>query len=279
MELNSYFDTIKGLPASPQILPKLMEALRNPDITVGEVEAILKMDMSLSGQVVSLSNSSYFSFGEPSSSLNESIARIGIEETYTLVSSMVGLELVSMIGEDDLLDSDAIWKTSMSCAVAMEQLAKTCGKVESDAYSVGLFHNLGMIVINQMVGDQYTTVFNKVKADHVAFRSAEVELLGFNYVEVSSTLLEFWKFLPEIYIPVMNQHDPVEAKECKEMSAMLHLSLYMLSKMKLLYNSEYLEFEHKTFAMELLYIEEDQLEGIMERIESRINEVSGMLAK
>jgi HD-like signal output (HDOD) protein len=277
MEIGSYFSNIKGLPTVPAILPKLLSVLTDLDVVVDDIVDILKLDMSLSAQIIRLSNSSYFSFGKPSSDLKEAVSRIGMEETYKLVSSLIGIEFINLDLPGDHVDRESIWESSIGCAVGMDILAKKCALNPVTAYSIGLFHNLGMIVINQMMGEQYRSVLKKAEEEGIAVRDAELEILGFNFVAVSSTLLQYWKFIPEITEPIYYQFSPVHCKNYTAYADMLHLSLKVMMDEGIIEGDYAVTDESAAASAFRLGIVEGYLPILGEEINSGIININSML--
>ena len=75
------------LPTTPQIFSRLSAAMKNPDISVEEIVSVVQLDASLSARVLRLSNSAQFGRGDPITSLDGAINRIGFQEVYRLVGA------------------------------------------------------------------------------------------------------------------------------------------------------------------------------------------------
>ena len=162
MSLERIIPHIKRLPATPQILPKLMQVLKDPNTSSDEIVEMVKLDTSVAAQVQRLSNSTYYGFTEPSRDLHQAIIRIGMQETYKLVATVLSQQITAKPRNTTTIDANQLWEKSIATAITMEFLAKHAGEDAIIAYSVGLFHNIGLILISYAVDAEYKDVIRKI---------------------------------------------------------------------------------------------------------------------
>lgn len=230
MELKRLISQIKRLPASPQVLPRLMNLLKDPNATSSEIVDAIKLDMSLAAQVQRLSNSSYYGFAEPSQDLSQAISRIGMQETYRLVAAVLCQELAARSSSKKTAIGN-FWENSVACAAVMETLAKRLGIDEVEAYSVGLMHNIGLVLLQHSARAALLQVIEFMKANGVSLREAEIEVLGYDHTEAASILLQTWKFASGVVEPIAHQYSPMDAGDFMRSACMLHVSVAVVSEM------------------------------------------------
>lgn len=279
MKLNDIIASIEQLPATPQVLPKLMKVLRDPEASANEIVEIIRLDPSLTAQVLKVSNSGYYAVPEGNSDLSRAISHIGLGETYRIVSSLVGKAVASHPVKAYEIDGQELWFSAIAAAVTMDLMARKAHQDPIDAYTIGLFHNLGKLVINNTAGEAYQPVFEKLENETCSQVEAEREVLGFDYAEVGAILLEHWEFPDELHSPVRFQLDPMATSEHRELAAMLHVSLFVLSGIGYAYGRDAFAFKVIPEVLELLYMSEEDVEQLMIDVHNRVEEIKGLFAK
>lgn len=219
--LDQILASTQALPASPEILPKLQRILREPDAEMAEVVALFKLDPNLTAQLIRLSNSAYYGSSQNCNCVEDAIQRVGFQEVYRLVAALTSIEL---LGEElPLYDIPAQdhWLYSLRCATLMRELARLIGLDEDDAYTIGLLHALGMVVIDRYHQEHGLDGIDdhQIPLDH----DREMRLLGFDHAEVAAALMERWYFAPAITLPVRHQYEHTLAQEFKPYAYLLHL--------------------------------------------------------
>jgi HD-like signal output (HDOD) protein len=98
---------------------------------------MIKLDLGLIGRVLSWSNTVALSVGY----------RIGYREVNRLLLESITHRLLVRPLRCYGLAPGVIWRESLVCAFAMEILAERTRRSQDTAYTLGLLHAVGMIVI------------------------------------------------------------------------------------------------------------------------------------
>lgn len=221
------------LPASPRIFSRLAAVLKDLNTGVDQVVGLVKMDPGLSAQVIRLSNSVLFGFAEPSSSLEESINRVGFREVYRLV----GLAATNQLFPKELtlygVRGDLVWENSLASALAMERLAHKQGvEDEQAAYTIGLLRSAGKVLFNRLAAQPTTKV--------PPYPGAEVEphlgdwersQFGMDNPEAAAELMEHWKFDPTIRLAIRHHYDPLVSADAPREAALLNCAGWVVHQL------------------------------------------------
>lgn len=212
------------LPASPRIFSRLAAVLKDLNTGVDQVVGLVKMDPGLSAQVIRLSNSVLFGFAEPSSSLEESINRVGFREVYRLV----GLAATNQLFPKELalygVRGDLVWENSLASALAMERLARKQGSDDDQAaYTIGLLRSAGKVLFTRLATQPGVKVPAYPGADaepHLG--DWERAQFGMDNCEAACELMEHWKFDPTIRLAIRHHYDPLNSPEAPSEAALLN---------------------------------------------------------
>jgi len=195
-------NAIEKLYPAAQVLASASTQMQNPNIEVGDIVKLLSTDVSLSTDIVRLSNSAYYGFEVECTNLESAINRVGFREVIRLI----GLSISSNMLNQDLVHYDipaeGYWADSISTAQLMEGFAIYVNQNPQDAYLIGLMHGVGMLVINRIMDDfQINSIWDK----SIPVDEWEREVLGFNSGFAGATILKRWNFPTSLCSPILRQ--------------------------------------------------------------------------
>jgi len=230
MNLETILQNETQLPPSPQILPKLLAMMESDESGVWEAVQLLRLDPSLSAQVLSWSNSAFYGFAHPSHDLEEAFNRIGVRELYRLVGILLAKRLVGKELDIYGIKDGQLWEYSIACALCMENLAIKVSEEPNLCYTIGLLHSLGKVLIDSFAKEESEAIFKCLDEESISLDKAEGQVLGFNNAEAADALLSKWKFEDRIRIPIAYQYNPTNApEEYIELACLLHLSRWVIA--------------------------------------------------
>ena len=213
---------MKDLPPAPKVLNKLQGMLEDHDTSLDQIAEVLRLEPGLSGKVVRMANSAHFGRGQPVTDIMASIQRVGLSGVHELVSFAVASQLVGLSLEAYQLDAQSLWQRAVACAIAAGNLAERGNADRADAYTAGLMHGIGLVVIDRYHSKQWPARGPIASAGYpLDFAPMEREWLKFSHAEVGAALLEFWGFSPSVVTAVRYQLTPEEAPEHRELCMIL----------------------------------------------------------
>jgi HD-like signal output (HDOD) protein len=193
------------LPAAARILSSLQLLLNDPDASLEDVCALLKLDMSLTARTISISNSSYYGSGLSHSSLEEAISYVGFNDVYKLVALTVGTQMC----QENLFhygcSATRLWENTMGNALAMESLAQFAGTNPRAAYTSGLMRSIGKAVLELFAQKNAGAIAPFEPATGQSIEQWEVENFGLDGAAVGGIVLRDWRFPDEICAAVEDQ--------------------------------------------------------------------------
>lgn len=180
-----FLGALTSLPVLPEIYQSLQRYLKSSDsVSPDRIAEIISQDIAVSSKVLQLSNSAFFGFSSPTTSIKDAVVRLGVELIKQLVLC-VGLFHAPNEDEDR---QRALFGYAMQIAGLMAELSRSRNSERSRmdaAYLTGMLHNVGGLVPD---------------AIHVA---TEVPLL-------SAYLLKLWGFDDALVGRVLYQDKPTK---------------------------------------------------------------------
>ena len=194
---------------------RLRTLLQDPETGLDEIVQLLRLDAALSFHVVRMSNSVLFGLRERTDSLDAAVGRVGLKEIFRLI----GLAATQQVCQQDLptyrLAAHRLWENAVATAAAAEVLAARGGRDAGLAYSAGLLRTLGRVILDGAgEGLSYPG-----EAEWPAVADWEKATFGVTAADVTTTLLEHWRFPGEMVESVRGHFDPLADPEASNVGA------------------------------------------------------------
>lgn len=195
---------IQKMPSLSTTVAKVMEICSRTDTSPNELNKVISLDPVLTGQVLKLINSAYYSLNSKVTSLTRAITMLGMNTVKNMALSTAIIRHVSGSKKSKALPTSKFWAHSISAGVSAKLLgmAKGLSVMErEELFLAGLLHDLGKVPF----GDEYTDVLFKVKKEQLPLIEVERELMGIDHQEVGQMIAEKWK-LNEVISATISQH-------------------------------------------------------------------------
>jgi HD-like signal output (HDOD) protein len=217
---NPYLEQIKTyiarLPSLSTTAAKVMEVCNNPETSPNDLNRVISMDLVLTGQVLKLTNSAYYSLRHPISSLTRAIVMLGINTVKNLVLSFAILEQMRTRRSFLALSVEDFWTHSLCVGVTAKCLSAAKGIRLSDQeefFVCGLLHDLGKIPLNYQFPEQYIQALNMAKRTQRPLFHSERVVFGIDHGAIGRLIAEKWRLSPAVIEALCFHHRPEAARE------------------------------------------------------------------
>src|SRR5210317_2212987 len=137
---------IARIPSLSTTVIKVLETCNDPRASANDLHRIISLDPVLTGRVLRLINSAYYSLGVPITSLTRAVVMLGLNTVKNLALSFAILENLRSNGSFSVFSPDEFWTHSLCVGVIAKSLAAVKGNTPQglEAFFVaGLLHDLG----------------------------------------------------------------------------------------------------------------------------------------
>jgi HD-like signal output (HDOD) protein len=137
------------LPAFPQVVLKVQEALKDPNYTPQSIARVISTERSLADRLLQMANSTAFNAtGRVIIDLGVAINRLGAQKVYSVALG----HAVAHIRQNELLRPiaprlDELWSECVTVAHFSEAVAKRGSLKFPGAFAAGLLHGIGRFYI------------------------------------------------------------------------------------------------------------------------------------
>ncbi|HZM02119.1 MAG TPA: HDOD domain-containing protein [Candidatus Saccharimonadales bacterium] len=272
-----YLNSVAKLPLAPTLVTELLALFRDPDKDVSRVVELISYEPSLTVEILRNCNSAYFAGGEPPSDIFEAVARMGFYEVYCLVVAMFGATARSMQGADKGVDIHGLWRHSVAVAVSASVIAERAGESKVVAFTAGLLHDMGKLVLASVERERYAELFETAKMQGIVFNRAEQSALETNHAELGGELMHRWNLPLEIVAAVRYHHDLESAPSYGRLTAVVQLADLVAHQVcgEDLVNTDLMTFSNG--AMDRLQFRPDDVALLVNKSQEEMQRVKSML--
>lgn len=221
MELEALLNYPRALPAMSRTVTELMAEMNKDDPSPKRVADLVAQDPSLTTRVLRLSNSSFFRNSRQVGNAEEAVAMLGMTHVRSLVmAAALGSSFKNVPG----INLTQFWRYSLRAGDISRSLAGVLRQNESNAYTAGLIHAIGDLVMHIAMPDDIGPLdmgtppldLNRAAAEHTRF--------GYTYADVGAAMVERWNFPQPIVNALRHQVSPFDGAVYEPLAGVLHLA-------------------------------------------------------
>ena len=215
---------LKSFPSMPGAAIKLLALIDDPDMSVSQIEDILRHDAGLTANLLKLANSAYFGIPSRVGSVRQAVLILGLKRLIQMViASCVGAIMDKPIPGYDLPPGE-LWRHAIAVSVAAEGLVNELKiGANEEIFTAALLHDVGKLVLGTFVKEDFKKIQAALNQD-VSFETAENMVLGTNHADVGAQILTQWSLPSDIVSAVRWHHAPESADKASTMLDVVHVA-------------------------------------------------------
>ena len=199
---------VSVFPSMPKAAMKLRALISKEDVSIDEIEKILRHDPGLAANVLRLANSAFFGIPAKVSTLKNAVMLLGVKRFAKIAVGACMNKTMDTAVEGYGLSPGELWLHSIAVSTTAEALAKNRKLPEAnDFFTPALLHDLGKLVLGKFVRAEQSKIDSLV-ADGVPFVIAEKEILKTDHAEIGALILTKWSFPDDLVHAVRWHHYP-----------------------------------------------------------------------
>ncbi len=225
-------DTIENIKPIPQTALKIFRMFQDNRCDIKDITQALSQDQVLSGQTLKLCNSAMFSGTSKIETLKDAVLLLGEDLLIQSVITAAVNTYYNQTGTSGYsLCRGGLFFHAVGVAITAENLAKKTKKVPAkNAYTAGLLHDIGKVVLDQYISDRAPLLFRDLGSGTQSFLDSEKKLLGITHCEVGALLAKKWQFSDALSQVIRYHHHPEKAKTNKDLVYIVYLADLLMEK-------------------------------------------------
>ena len=200
------------IPALPIVASRILHIIADDNSSLEELKKVISMDQSFSSRLLKVANSPYYRASNTISDITDAITRIGFTTVQALVFAISLKDLRRPLNKTDFL----LWDHSLAVSVASGLIARDMGLLPSDeTFIYGLLHDIGKVVINLSLKNEFADVVSTVRERNISFAEAENKVLGFDHCDMGKYVADQWRLPAKLAFVIANHHE-TDILDCDE---------------------------------------------------------------
>lgn len=192
------------MPSLPTLVTEIIASFDNDQADVATLAGQISQDPGLAVKVIRVANSSFFGLSRQIGSVQEAVMVIGFSSLRGLVTAAALVN--SFPSGENAFDGRHFWQHSIEVGGCAKALAKRLGTDTEIAFTAGLLHDIGRLVLGVYFYDEFLRVLDYRKNNGVSMLAAEQAVLGLDHAALGAKAAERWCLPPAIQVAIGDHH-------------------------------------------------------------------------
>lgn len=198
---------IKQLPSLAAVVMKILRTFESDDLDIAPLAQQISQDQALSARVLRVANSAFYGFSGKIGSISEAVVVLGFNNVRSLVSAAGIIDSLSPAHVEGF-DLCSFWLHSIGTGVCAQVLAPGARQDPETAFTAGLLHDIGKLVLLLYFRDTFEGVLRYQQQADCTWVEAERKLMNIDHARIGAEVAKLWKFPLAIQEAIRYHHTP-----------------------------------------------------------------------
>jgi len=184
----------------PRVAERVLKRLRDPKCQMSDIAKELSDDQVTAADVLRIANSVLYRGTQKITTLQGAVTRLGTRVIRTLMlhQSLRSVTFPRKSAADAL--AKVIWRRSLASGCIMRELASLLKEDGEDAFTVGLLHDIGNVIVLRMANEQEALTKHRFDVDTFEYLCFE------SHQELGELIAEQWQLPDSIRSLIADHH-------------------------------------------------------------------------
>jgi putative nucleotidyltransferase with HDIG domain len=213
---------LEDLPSLPAVVMELLSSIDQEDVDISVLAKKVSHDQALTAKTLRLANSSLYGLQVKVTTIQQAITFLGFQTTRNLITAAAVTGCFAE-GQCPGFDDKAFWRHSIASAACCKVLARRVRFNQDYAFTAGLLHDIGRLVLVSSFSAEYQQVMAYRIANDSYVLEAEQAVMGIDHVVAGVALAAHWNFSDTMKTAIAYHHDP-DAEGAGILAAIVHVA-------------------------------------------------------
>jgi HD-like signal output (HDOD) protein len=215
------------LVSLPDIYVRIKAVIYDPNSTMTDVADVLSHDPAICARMLKVANSAFFGAPSRVETVKAAIRLLGTQQVHDLVLAATITKTFPDI-PGNLISMEDFWINSLRCGLLARLLAEQCNSRDGERFFLAsLLHDMGHLIMYQTVPEESQEALITARQDNRPLYMVERDIVGCDYGQVGSQLMQSWNF-PENWVQAVRyQNEPADVQDFSFEASIMHLSVRM----------------------------------------------------
>ncbi len=198
---------VQDLPSLPAVVMELLSSIEQEDIDISVLAKKVSYDQALTAKTLRLANSSTYGLQVKVTTIQQAITFLGFQTTRNLITA-AAITGCFPSGRCVGFHDKAFWRHSIATAACARALARRMRFNQDIAFTAGLLHDIGRLVLVTGHADAYAQVVAWHAQHGGDWQDAEQAVLGIDHIDAGVALADHWNFSSTMRQAIAYHHAP-----------------------------------------------------------------------
>lgn len=224
-------EAIRQLKPIPQVALKILRLMDQNRFDIEPIANEIRKDQVITARMLQLANSAMFGAKRTITSLDHAVVYLGQDLMVKIVLSAAVQGYFEQSAMGYALCKGGLYYHAIGSAQIAEALARRTGCEEpAQAYTAGLLHDIGKVVLDQYVTAAAPLFYRDIMETKEDVLSIERRLLGMNHADVGTLLARRWSFPAPLTEAIQFHHKPDLCLGSRALCAIVYLADVLMSR-------------------------------------------------
>lgn len=197
---------IENFPTLPTVYSAILSKIQDHKTTAKDISDLLILDQASTVKLLSLVNSSIFSFRKKITTISETVTYLGFNEVRDTILTLAVMNMMKLFRDNKNFNVIELWKHSIAVGIISKIIAKKLNIANSEELFIsGILHDIGKLALYNFYKNTYVDLIKYSNDNNLSLLIEEKKMFGLNHSEVGSLLAKKWN-LSKVIIDTIEYH-------------------------------------------------------------------------
>ncbi|MFA5983106.1 MAG: HDOD domain-containing protein [Methylococcaceae bacterium] len=262
---------LSELPSLPALFLEVLQQINDNQYTTVLAEKISN-DPPLVARILRIANSSFYGRSREIGTVHEAIMLLGVSRVRDLLLAVCFSKMIP--AQNKNFNYTLFWHHSMAVAECSRQLANHAGINPELAFTAGLLHDIGQLIIVVFFPEEA----NKMLTDgKLPSAYEEKHLLGFDHLQMGGQAALYWKFPLAIQETIEKHEIPPAPDAANSLSSIIYIANLLIQVAENNQTMVANEFENLPAVLNLLPISDEKTALYVDKAQQFADQIVAIL--
>lgn len=206
--ISDLLSSLKNIPSLPHVLLQLIRVCNEENNGLNDLSRIIEKDPGLTGRVLKVVNSAYYSPSNRLKTVNAAVRFLGSNAIRNIAICSSVHTVLHGVHTKSAFNIKQFWWHSLRCAILAKLMAKkTRYRDPDEAFLSGMLHDIGKIVLWINFPEPYARILSMHQENPQSILAEEMRMAA-SHAEIGAGLLKKWNFPSFVVDAVLYHHAP-----------------------------------------------------------------------
>ena len=262
---------IDRLPTLPSLVQELIHLRIDDDTAIERLAQSLSTDQTLAARALRIANSPFYGMRRQIGSIQEAIVVLGYRAVRAMIVSAAATSTLRQLRTAPGFRPRPFWRHSIGTALAARQLALHLPYPPDVAFTAGLLHDIGQLVLAITCPEHYAPALAALANDPGPIDTHETTLVGLTHSEAGAMLARHWQLPDNITAAIASHHAPA-SDPGEPLVALIHVANALAHSLELTGETSERVPPLDETSWNTMHIDDHTLQNLLRQIDQSFND-------